>query len=87
MTESLITPDQPALAVSLCYAIYIIQLALGIFLIDMWLYLKHSMLHWSRKVLYPFHQHHHTFKDPSAFAAFAIHPFETLWTFAPICLW
>lgn len=57
----------------------------GMFLADGWTYLKHRLLH--TRLLYAIHKHHHSFPNPSAFAGFAIHPVETLWTFAPIWLW
>ena len=57
----------------------------GIAAADAWTYAKHRALH--SKWLYAFHRSHHYFKDPTAFAGFAIHPVEAVWTFAPIFLW
>jgi lathosterol oxidase len=64
---------------------YAFSFLVGIFAADLWTYTKHRALH--SKWLYAFHRSHHYFKDPTAFAGFAIHPVETIWTFAPIFLW
>eukprot|EP00931_Biecheleriopsis_adriatica_P012587 TRINITY_DN11376_c0_g1_i2.p1 TRINITY_DN11376_c0_g1~~TRINITY_DN11376_c0_g1_i2.p1 ORF type:complete len:293 (+),score=35.02 TRINITY_DN11376_c0_g1_i2:73-951(+) len=62
-----------------------LRLLVGILGSDLWLYVKHRLLHC--RPLYVIHKHHHTFPNPSAMAGFAIHPLESLWTFAPIYLW
>lgn len=65
----------------------ILQMYLGIVLVDAMTYWKHRLLH--TRLFFPFHKHHHTFRDPSPFASFAVGPVETLLTFWPlmfICL-
>lgn len=62
----------------------LLQMYLGIVLVDAWTYWKHRLLH--TKLMYPFHMHHHTFKDPTPFASFAVGPVETLLTFWPLLL-
>ena len=69
------------------YVVYILLVFVGIVLADIWLYIKHRLLHYFRNTLYLFHRHHHSFKDPTAFAGFAVHPLEAWWTFFPIGLW
>jgi len=62
----------------------ILQMYLGIVLIDAMTYWKHRLLH--TKLFFPFHKHHHTFRDPTPFAGFAVGPLETLLTFWPLLL-
>lgn len=62
----------------------IIQMYLGIVAIDAMTYWKHRLLH--TKLFFPFHKHHHSFRDPTPFAGFAVGPFETLLTFWPLLL-
>lgn len=62
----------------------IIQMYFGIVLVDAWTYWKHRMLH--TKLLFPFHKHHHSFRDPTPFGGFAVGPVETLLTFWPLLL-
>ena len=54
----------------------------GLVGVDAWTYWKHRALHtdW----LFGFHRDHHRFRDPSAFAGFAVGPLEALWTFLPV---
>jgi sterol desaturase/sphingolipid hydroxylase (fatty acid hydroxylase superfamily) len=54
----------------------------GVVGVDAWTYWKHRALH--TRHLFGFHRDHHAFRDPSAFAGFAVGPFEALWTFAPV---
>jgi len=54
----------------------------GVVGVDAWTYWKHRALH--TRPLFGFHRDHHTFGDPSAFAGFAVGPFEALWTFLPV---
>jgi len=54
----------------------------GVVAVDAWTYWKHRALH--TRPLFGFHRDHHTFRDPSAFAGFAVGPTEALWTFLPI---
>lgn len=61
-----------------------IQMFFGIVAVDAWTYWKHRLLH--TKFMYPFHMHHHSFKDPTPFAGFAVGPLETLLTFWPLLL-
>ena len=62
----------------------IVQMFLGILAVDAMTYWKHRLLH--TKLFYPFHKHHHTFRDPTPFAGFAVGPVETLLTFWPLLL-
>ena len=55
---------------------------LGLVGVDAWTYWKHRALH--TKWLFGFHRDHHRFRDPSAFAGFAVGPLEALWTFLPV---
>lgn len=57
---------------------------LGVVAVDAWTYWKHRALH--SKLLFGFHRGHHTFRDPTAFASFAVGPFEALWTFLPLLI-
>lgn len=52
--------------------------------VDAWTYWKHRALH--TKALFGFHRGHHTFRDPTPFASFAVGPFEALWTFLPVLI-
>jgi sterol desaturase/sphingolipid hydroxylase (fatty acid hydroxylase superfamily) len=56
----------------------------GVFAVDAWTYWKHRALH--TKALFGFHRGHHTFRDPTAFASFAVGPLEALWTFLPVLI-
>lgn len=62
----------------------VLQMYLGIVLVDAWTYWKHRMLH--TPLMFPFHKHHHTFRDPTPFAGFAVGPVETVLTFWPLLL-
>lgn len=62
----------------------ILQMYFGIIAIDAWTYWKHRLLH--TKLLFPFHKHHHSFRDPTPFAGFAVGPLETVLTFWPLLL-
>lgn len=62
----------------------LIQMYLGIVAVDAWTYWKHRLLH--TKLFFPFHLHHHTFRDPTPFAGFAVGPLETVLTFWPLLL-
>jgi lathosterol oxidase len=55
---------------------------LGVVGVDAWTYWKHRALH--TRPLFGFHRGHHSFRDPTAFAAFAVGPLEALWTFCPV---
>ena len=57
-------------------------LLVGVVFADFWSYWKHRLLHW--RPLFAFHKNHHQFRDPTAFAGFALHPVDALLTFAPI---
>lgn len=57
---------------------------LGLIGVDAWTYWKHRALH--GKWLFGFHRDHHRFRDPSAFAGFAVGPLEALWTFLPVLI-
>jgi lathosterol oxidase len=60
------------------------QTFVGLVAMDAWLYWKHRMLH--TPLLFGFHKPHHAFRDPTAFASFAVAPFEAMLTFWPILL-
>lgn len=62
----------------------VLQMYVGIVVIDAWTYWKHRLLH--TKLLFPFHKHHHSFRDPTPFAGFAVGPVETVLTFWPLLL-
>lgn len=62
----------------------LLQMYFGIVAVDAWTYWKHRMLH--TKLLFPFHKHHHSFRDPTPFAGFAVGPVETILTFWPLLL-
>ena len=53
----------------------------GVVGVDAWTYWKHRALH--TRWLFGFHRDHHRFRDPTAFAGFAVGPLEALWTFLP----
>ncbi len=60
------------------------QFFFGVILADAWTYWKHRLLH--TQLFFGFHKQHHSFRDPTPFAGFAISPFEALLTFCPIFL-
>lgn len=62
----------------------VLEMYLGIVVVDAWTYWKHRLLH--TRLLFPFHKHHHTFRDPTPFASFAVGPVETVLTFWPLLL-
>lgn len=62
----------------------ILEMYLGIVAIDAMTYWKHRLLH--TKLFFPFHKHHHSFRDPTPFAGFAVGPVETVLTFWPLML-
>lgn len=62
----------------------VLEMYAGIVLVDAWTYWKHRLLH--TRLLFPFHKHHHTFRDPTPFAGFAVGPVETVLTFWPLLL-
>lgn len=64
------------------WALMIGQFTLGVVLVDAWTYWKHRLLHW--RPLFAFHAAHHGYRDPTAYAAFAIGPVEALLTFWPL---
>ncbi len=61
-----------------------LQTAGGILVLDAWLYWKHRLLH--TRLLFGFHRAHHGYRDPTAFAGFAVGPLEALLTFWPVLL-
>lgn len=62
----------------------VLQTLAGLLVLDAWLYWKHRLLH--TKALFGFHKAHHAFRDPTAFAGFAVAPVEALLTFWPLLL-
>ncbi len=62
----------------------ILEMYLGIVIIDAMTYWKHRLLH--TKTFFAFHKHHHSFRDPTPFAGFAVGPLETVLTFWPLLL-
>jgi lathosterol oxidase len=59
--------------------------AAAVVVLDAWLYWKHRLLH--TRWLFPFHRAHHGYRDPTAFAGFAVGPVESLLTFWPVLIW
>ncbi|EDM78518.1 sterol desaturase family protein [Plesiocystis pacifica SIR-1] len=62
----------------------ILQTVVGLIAMDAWLYWKHRLLHTKR--MFVFHKKHHSFRDPTPFAGFAVGPVESLLTFWPILI-
>ncbi len=62
----------------------ILQMYAGIVVIDAYTYWKHRLLH--TRLFYPFHKHHHSFKDPTPFSGFAVGPVEAVLTFWPVAI-
>ena len=62
----------------------VLQMYAGIVAVDAWTYWKHRLLH--TRFFFPFHKHHHSFRDPTPFAGFAVGPVETILTFCPLLL-
>jgi lathosterol oxidase len=62
-----------------------LQTAGALVVLDAWLYWKHRLLH--TRWLFPFHRAHHAYRDPTAFAGFAVGPVESLLTFWPVVIW
>lgn len=62
----------------------LLQMYAGIIAVDALTYWKHRLLH--TKLFFPFHMHHHSFRDPTPFAGFAVGPLETVLTFWPLLL-
>lgn len=62
----------------------LLQMVAGIVVIDAWTYWKHRLLH--TRMFFSFHRYHHSFRDPTPFAGFAVGPLETLLTFWPLLL-
>jgi sterol desaturase/sphingolipid hydroxylase (fatty acid hydroxylase superfamily) len=56
----------------------------GVVVLDAYLYWKHRLLH--TRMLFPFHQDHHRFHDPTPFAALAVGPLESVLTYWPSLL-
>ena len=63
----------------------LLQTAAAVLVLDAWLYWKHRLLH--TRWLFPFHRGHHGYRDPTAFAGFAVGPVESLLTFWPVVAW
>ena len=63
----------------------ILQTLGGVLVLDAWLYWKHRLLH--TRLLFPFHRGHHVYRDPTAYAGFAVGPVESLLTFWPVVIW
>lgn len=57
----------------------------ALLVLDAWLYWKHRLLH--TRWLFRFHRGHHGYRDPTAFAGFAVGPVESLLTFWPVVIW
>jgi len=62
----------------------VLEMYAGIMLVDAMTYWKHRLLH--TRLFFPFHKHHHTFRDPTPFSGFAVGPVETVLTFWPLLL-
>jgi sterol desaturase/sphingolipid hydroxylase (fatty acid hydroxylase superfamily) len=63
-------------------ALYVAQLVALTLVVDFYSYVKHKSMH--SRALFQFHAMHHTYRDPSAFASFAVHPVESFLTFVPV---
>ncbi|MFT3776364.1 MAG: sterol desaturase family protein [Minicystis sp.] len=63
----------------------VLQTLAAVIVLDAWLYWKHRLLH--TRWLFPFHRGHHVYRDPTAFAGFAVGPVESLLTFWPVVIW
>jgi lathosterol oxidase len=61
-----------------------VQTVGAVLALDAWLYWKHRLLH--TRWLFSFHRAHHGYRDPTAFAGFAVGPLEALLTFWPVVL-
>jgi len=62
----------------------LLEMYAGIIAVDAMTYWKHRLLH--TRLFFPFHKHHHSFRDPTPFAGFAVGPLETVLTFWPLLL-
>lgn len=63
----------------------VLQTAFALLVLDAWLYWKHRILH--TRWLFAFHRGHHGYRDPTAFAGFAVGPVESVLTFWPVVIW
>ena len=63
-------------------ALYLAQLAALTLVVDGYSHLKHKLMH--SALLWEFHKTHHTHRDPSPWAGFAVHPVEAFATFVPV---
>lgn len=63
----------------------VLQTLIALVVLDAWLYWKHRLLH--TRWLFPFHRGHHGYRDPTAFAGFAVGPVESVLTFWPVVIW
>jgi len=68
----------------LSWSLVILEMYAGIIAVDALTYWKHRLLH--TKAFFAFHKHHHSFRDPTPFAGFAVGPVETVLTFWPLLL-
>jgi sterol desaturase/sphingolipid hydroxylase (fatty acid hydroxylase superfamily) len=64
--------------------VYAVTLAIGAVLADAYNYWKHRLFHTS--ALWPWHKYHHSHRNPSALAGYAVSPVFSLATFWPIGL-
>ena len=62
----------------------VLEMYFGIIAVDAMTYWKHRLLH--TRLFFPFHKHHHSFRDPTPFSGFAVGPVETVLTFWPLLL-
>lgn len=62
----------------------LLQTGLALLAMDAWLYWKHRLLH--TRLFWGFHREHHVYRDPTAFAGFAVGPLESVLTFWPLLL-
>ncbi|MES2620021.1 MAG: sterol desaturase family protein [Bacteroidota bacterium] len=68
----------------LSWPLVILEMYAGIIAVDALTYWKHRLLH--TKAFFAFHKLHHSFRDPTPFAGFAVGPVETVLTFWPLLL-
>ncbi|MCA9697173.1 MAG: sterol desaturase family protein [Myxococcales bacterium] len=71
-------------AAGLTPGMVVLQTVFGLIVMDAWLYWKHRLLH--TRPFFVFHKKHHSFRDPTPFAGFAVGPVESLLTFWPILI-
>ena len=72
----------PGVAPHVALPLYLLQLVVLTLVVDGYSHFKHKAMHTS--LLFEFHKLHHLHRDPSPWAAFAVHPVEAFLTFVPV---